>query len=284
MTNIFQIDKSRGFTRMDNQLMDGLMAIDLPGRELKVALFIAKATINFQAGAIRIKATDVAKATNLHPDVASKAISHLLKRRVIHREGGSRGDISLCDPKEWVYFECPTRTNRSDSAQVVRIGSVASQTKTDDSLLCSKKQEPLVTLPSEEITSPPEKSAPIRGERKAPFGLAQLLADNPHQVPEQLLADWLAQRKAKKAAVTATVWSTVNAELAKCAAQGVDATTAITEALSAGWQGFKATWVINRLKDSAPQALATSAGRHHGFATKDYTAGLIRREDGTYAL
>ncbi|MNJ24708.1 Bacteriophage replication protein O [compost metagenome] len=284
MTNIIPIDKSRGFTRMDNQLMDGLMAIDLPGRELKVALFIAKATINFQAGAVRIKATDVAKATNLHPDVASKAISHLLKRRVIHREGGSRGDISLCDPKEWVYFECPTQTNRSDSAQVVRIGSAASQTKTDDSLLYSKKQTPLVTLPSEEITSSPEQAAPepAKADRKAPFGMVQLLADNPHQVPEQLLADWLAQRKAKRAVVTATVWSTVNAELAKCATHGVDADTAITEALTAGWQGFKASWVIKRLNDSTPPAALPS--RHTGFDDRDYHAGLIQREDGSYAF
>ncbi|WP_442108714.1 replication protein [Pseudomonas sp. NUPR-001] len=282
MTNIIQIDKSRGFTRMDNQLMDGLMAIDLPGRELKVALFIAKATINFQAGAVRIKATDVAKATNLHPDVASRAISHLLKRRVIHRVGGARGDISICDPKEWVYFECPTRTNLSESDKVVRIGSTASRTKTDDSLLYSKKQTPLVTLPSEEITSSPEQLAPAKPDRKAPFGMTQLLADNPHQVPEQLLADWLAQRKAKRAAVTETVWSTVNAELSKCAAQGVDASTAITEALTAGWQGFKASWVIKRLNDSNPPAALPS--RHTGFNDRDYHAGLIEREDGSYAF
>lgn len=267
---------------MDNQLMDGLMAIDLPGRELKVALFIAKATINFQAGAVRIKATDVAKATNLHPDVASKAISHLLKRRVIHREGGSRGDISLCDPKEWVYFECPTQTNRSDSAQIVRIGSAASQTKTDDSLLYSKKQTPLVTLPTVEITPSPEQVAPepAKTDRKTPFGMVQLLADNPHQVPEQLLADWLAQRKAKKAAVTATVWSTVNGELAKCEAAGISASAAITEALSAGWHGFKASWVINRARDNRQQPNTDS--RHHGFQNIDYTQGMTARGDGSY--
>jgi len=138
---------------MDNQLMDGLMAIDLPGRELKVALYIAKATLNFQAGAVRIKASDVSKATNLHPDVASKAIAHLLKRRVIFREGGSRGDIGLCDPKEWLYFECPSQTKRSDSDHSGKVVSIASQTKTDDSLLYSKK-EPLVTVPSEQITAP----------------------------------------------------------------------------------------------------------------------------------
>jgi len=106
-----------------------------------------------------------------------------------------------------------------------------------------------------------------------------LLADNPHQVPEQLLSDWLAQRKAKKAAVTATVWSTVNAELAKCAEAGISASTAITEALSAGWQGFKAQWVINRIRDTRQPA---AQSRHHGFQDIDYTQGMTARGDGSY--
>ena len=266
---------------MDNQLIDGLMAIDLPGRELKVALFIAKATINFQAGAVRIKATDVAKATHMHPDVASKAISHLLKRRVIHREGGSRGDISLCDPKEWIYFECPTRTIRSDSDQMGRVVQMPSQTKTDDSLLYTKK-EPLLTLSSKEINPPQEPDEPSKPDRKAPFGMAQLLADNPHNVPEQLLADWLTQRRAKRAAVTATVWSTVNTELTKCADAGITASDAITEALTSGWQGFKASWIIKRLAEAVPAPAPQS--RHSGFADRDYTDGLIVREDGSYGF
>lgn len=154
MTNVIQIGNTqRGFTRMDNSIMDALMAIDLPARELKVALFVAKTTINFQAGPVRITAAAVSKATHIHPDVASKAISHLLKRRVIFREGGARGDIGLCDPKEWVFVEGPNQTNRADSDQNDKVVSIASQTKTDDSLLYSKK-EPLVTVPSEQITAP----------------------------------------------------------------------------------------------------------------------------------
>jgi phage replication O-like protein O len=247
---------------MDNQIMDGLMAIDLPGRELKVALYIAKATINFEAGAVRIKATDVAKATNIHPDVASKAISHLLKRRVIHREGGSRGDISICDPKEWMYFECPTRTIRSDSDDMSRVVNFPSQTKTDDSLLYTKK-EPLLTLSSKEINEPPVETPPVAAEakpsRKTPFGMVQMRGSNPHQVPDQLLVDWLALRKTKRATVSVTVWDALNAELAKCAALGITATDAMTEALSAGWQGFKADWIANRLAQAGRSQAAASS-------------------------
>jgi phage replication O-like protein O len=154
MDNVIHIGNTqRGFTRMDNSIMDALMAIDLPARELKVALFVAKTTINFQAGPARITAAAVSKATHIHPDVASKAISRLLKRRVIFREGGARGDIGLCDPKEWVFVEGPNQTNRADSDQSDKVVSIASQTKTDDSLLYSKK-EPLVTVPTEQITAP----------------------------------------------------------------------------------------------------------------------------------
>lgn len=153
MSSVVSINSQQGFTRMDNGILDALLAIDLPARELKVALYIAKRTLNFQAGPSRIKAAEVSKATNLHPDVVSRAISSLLKRRVIFRDGGSRGEIGLADPKEWVFVECPSRTNLSDSDNKVVSIDDAKLTKTDDSLLYSKK-EPIVTVPSEQITAP----------------------------------------------------------------------------------------------------------------------------------
>lgn len=279
MTNIVPLRNTGGFTRMDNQLMDGLMAIDLSAREMKIVLYVAKATLNFNEGAQRIPATAIAKATHIHPDTVSKAISGLLRRRVLFRDGGARGDIGLCDPKEWVFVECPKQTKSSDSAQIVRIGSAAKQTKTADSLLYSKNKPPYENLPSEDISLPPQ-SEPAKPDRKAPFGLTNLLADNPHQVPEQLLVDWLSLRKAKRAGVTETVWEALNAELAACAVLGIAANVAMTEALSAGWQGFKAPWIAKRLAEQPSQPAAQS--RHHGFQDIDYTQGMTARGDGSY--
>jgi len=107
---------------MDNQLMDGLLAIDLPAREMKIVLYVAKATINFGAGAQRIPATDIAKAIHAHPDTVSKAVSRLLRRRVLFRDGGARGDIGVNDPKDWVYVDPkqpkqPSRLRWSESAK-----------------------------------------------------------------------------------------------------------------------------------------------------------------------
>lgn len=157
MSNVIPLKSTGGFTRMENKLIEALMVVDLPGRELKVALYVARATIGFHVAEARIQAVEISKATNIHPDVASKAVSHLLKRRILYRVGGARGDIGISDPSEWIFYddkkECPKQTISSDSDHLNRVVSIARQTKSDDSLLYTKK-EPLVTVPTEQITAP----------------------------------------------------------------------------------------------------------------------------------
>ncbi|WP_315336219.1 replication protein [Pseudomonas grimontii] len=157
MSNVIPLKITGGFTRMENKLIEALMVVDLPGRELKVALYVARATIGYQVPEARIQATEISKATNIHPDVASKAISHLLKRRILYRVGGARGDIGISDPSEWIFYdtkkECPNQTISSDSDHSSRVVSIARQTKSDDSLLYTKK-EPLVTVSTKQITAP----------------------------------------------------------------------------------------------------------------------------------
>nr|WP_314872131.1 replication protein [uncultured Pseudomonas sp.] len=284
MTNIVPLDKSRGFTRMDNHLMDGLLAIDLPAREMKIVLYVAKATINFGAGAQRIPATDIAKAIHAHPDTVSKAISSLLRRRVLFRDGGARGDIGVNDPKDWVYVD-PKQTKTADSADVVRIGESSRQTKTADSLLYSKNLTPYVNLPTEDITCPPIEAdaPPAKAERKAPFGKAAMLADNPHGLDESLIADYLAVRKAAKAPVTARIWAALNAKLEQCKAFGIQPSQAMDVAVENGWRGFEVEWITKRVGSQLP-AKANPNSRHHGFSDRNYTDGLDERGDGTYAI
>ncbi|AZF37727.1 Phage replication protein O [Pseudomonas sp. R4-39-08] len=175
MSNVIPLKITGGFTRMENKLIEALMVVDLPGRELKVALYVARATIGYQVAEARIQATEISKATNIHPDVASKAISHLLKRRILYRVGGARGDIGISEPSEWIFYdtkkECPTQTISSDSDHSSRVVSIARQTKSDDSLLYTKK-EPLVTVSTKQITAPQgaEPTHPeIRTEKTAPL-------------------------------------------------------------------------------------------------------------------
>lgn len=256
MNNIIQLNKSQGFTRMDNSLMEAMAAVDLPARELRVLVAIARQTIGYQLEVKRLTADDIGRLTNMRRDVCSKAVSHLLERRILFRVGGSRGELGVSPTGEWIKYEekaaCLTETKTSHSAQIVSLRKDASETKTATCFLYTKKNN---SLPSEEIVAPPSKAKKPAKTKTAKqsvsaFGLINMLAENPHNLDEQLVTDWLALRKQKKAAVSATVWAALNAELTKCQLGGVSASSAMTEALMAGWQGFKAEWIINRLKDA----------------------------------
>lgn len=251
---------------MDNSLMEALATVDLPARELRVLMAIARQTIGYQLETKRLTADEIGKFTNMRRDVTSKAISHLLERRIIYRIGGSRGDIGISPIREWSFYEEKaqrlTETKTSHSDNIASLRPDASETKTATCLLYTKKN-PLLTLSSKEINPPPPGSPAVvedKPARKPPFGMVQMLADNPHQIPDQLLVDWLALRKTKRAAVSQTVWGSLNSELAKCVELGITASDAMTEALAAGWQGFKVSWIVNRLAQSDRAPTTASAG------------------------
>ena len=158
MDNVIHISNTqRGFTRMDNSIMEALAAVDLPAREFRVVMAIARQTIGYNVESKRLSADEIGKLTNMRRDVVSKAISHLLERRIIFRVGGSRGELGVSPVSEWSFYEekkaSLSETKSSHSAQIVSLVSDSSETKTATSLLYTKK-EPLVTVPSEQITAP----------------------------------------------------------------------------------------------------------------------------------
>lgn len=170
MSNVISLGKAQGFTRMDNDLMEAIATVDLPAREIRILIAIARQTIGYQLECKRLTADDIGKLTNMRRDVVSKAISHLLERRVIFRVGGSRGDIGVSPVSEWLFFdkknECLTETKSSHSAQIVSLGRMSSETKTATCLLYTKK-EPQVTVSTKQITAPQGADNPPTGAQEA---------------------------------------------------------------------------------------------------------------------
>lgn len=171
MSNVFTFKSAGGFTRMDNQLMDALAAVHLSPAEFKTIHAIARLVIGYNLTERRITADEVAKMTNILPAHVSRAISSLLARRVLYRVGGSRGEIGICSPSEWVYQEPKKeQSNQPKSVETTKIGNSDNVTKlpiSDDSLLYTK-EKPLVTVPTEQITAPQgAEPAPIEAETKA---------------------------------------------------------------------------------------------------------------------
>lgn len=157
MSNVCTFKSAGGFTRMDNQLMDALAAVHLSPAEFKTLHAIARLVIGYNLTERRITADEVAKMTNILPAHVSRAISSLLARRVLYRVGGSRGEIGICSPSEWVYQEPKKeQSTQPKSVETTKIGNSDNVTKlpiSDDSLLYTK-EKPLVTVPTEQITAP----------------------------------------------------------------------------------------------------------------------------------
>ncbi|MDU9393737.1 replication protein [Pseudomonas sp. zfem002] len=157
MTNIVPLRNTGGFTRMDNQLMDALAAVHLSPAEFKTLHAITRLTVGFNQAERRITADEIAKRINIRPQHVSTAISNLLARRVLYRVGGSRGQIGICDPAEWI-FEEPKKELLSERKSVdsTENGSSNNVTKLPISVvsLLYTKDIPLLTLPSEEINPP----------------------------------------------------------------------------------------------------------------------------------
>lgn len=105
--------------------------------------------------------------------------------------------------------------------------------------------------------------------KAAVFGLTDIDA--------QVLADWFALRKRRKADVTATVVADLRkqAELA-----GLSVEDAMRTAIRRGWTGFEAAWVASADRPATDAAPARQS-RHSGFAGKDYRKGVA--DDGSFA-
>lgn len=108
MSNVISLKSAGGFTRMENDLYEALIAADLSGRELRVALAIHRLTAGYNQEAVKVAALYIAKM--MYQDEAkavaeranvSRAINSLIRQRVIFRDGGSRDPITFLPVSEW---------------------------------------------------------------------------------------------------------------------------------------------------------------------------------------
>lgn len=211
MSNVIPLRNTGGFTRMDNDLMEALAAVHLSPAEFKTLHVIARLTIGFARPEHRITAEDIAKRTHILPAHVSRAVSKLLARRIIYRVGGSRGDIGICNPKEWVYEE-PKKAVSTEpkTVGITKIGSLdgeAKLPKSPVSLLYTKK-EPQVTVPSEQITAPQGANIPDEVS-----GNGVSFDGEDFQVDDALIAKWAkayAPVDVEAEIVRAAVWASGN--------------------------------------------------------------------------
>lgn len=67
------------------------------------------------------------------------------------------------------------------------------------------------------------------------FGINDLLSDNPFEIPEQMIADWLSNREKKRLGINKTAWRHTNKVLGELQKQGIVPHDAFERMVASGW-------------------------------------------------
>ena len=103
----------------------------------------------------------------------------------------------------------------------------------------------------------------------------------PSEPSEQVLQDWLAVRRAKKAIITQTVVNRIGAQLTEAAKAGFSVDQCFSIAIERNWQGFEAAWIIKALGGTSGQGQQKQGYfRNDNYAEKDYRKGMD--DDGRF--
>jgi hypothetical protein len=132
-----------------------------------------------------------------------------------------------------------------------------------------------------------EKDPPLspKGEKKELFSLRQMLEDNPHQIPESMISDWLEVRKSKRAKMTPTAWKGTNSVLEKLTNFGLSPVECFESMVASGWQGIKVSYFekeIAALKPKAPLKYVTKedrAAEYEKIAARERAAEQRKQEE-----
>lgn len=103
-------------------------------------------------------------------------------------------------------------------------------------------------------------------QKKITFGVTELLADNPHQIEQIVLEDWLDKRKAKRNKVTSTDWKKINKNLTLIQSKyGINPLEAFERMVTANWQSLEVNYFEKPSK---------------GYAGNNIDDGKLRDKDG----
>jgi hypothetical protein len=103
-----------------------------------------------------------------------------------------------------------------------------------------------------------------------PFGLKEIKNNNPHEIDEPMIRDWLEVRKEKKNKVTETAWNKINKTLTSIRIEtGIKPIEAFETMVANGWQSLQ----LKYFQDSK-----VVSNKSDGAIVRDYSGNIIYGE------
>jgi len=196
----------------------------IPSNPDQIARLIGK-------GASTTLATTVATMFQPHTENASLLVHERLEQEILKQN-------------EWARKSAEGGKKSAEMRKALKGGSTTVTSVVEDCLPNGINQNATLLLQSSSSSS---SSTSITNTEKKTESVIQ-----PFEVTDQVWNDFLKLRKAKKAPLTQTALDAIEREVK---ISGWTLEDALTECVSRGWQGFKASWVANQSnqQDEYPQ-------------------------------
>jgi hypothetical protein len=142
---------------------------------------------------------------------------------------------------DYLDNDCPNRPTCLDGKknQQVSCAIIAPTGQLDRSEPANLTASSIYTDEYIQINKPP---TPLTGGniKTQSFGFQDMISDNPHEIPEQTLKDWIIVRNKKRAPITSTAWTRLQKTLTEIKTEkGVSPIEAFETMVSSGWQSVK---------------------------------------------
>jgi hypothetical protein len=121
------------------------------------------------------------------------------------------------------------------------------------------------------------------GEKKGGFGISEMLENNPFNIPEPILADWLKVRKGKRAVMTETAWTDVIKNVHTISAQGIEPLEIFKIAVRRSWAGIEVSFYKDYLPEDPKQLKYVPkedrAAKYEKIAARERAAEQRKKEE-----
>jgi phage replication O-like protein O len=223
-----------GFTRIANELLEAIILSRFSGRQINIIFAIIRCTYGFNKKQDAVSSWQLAKMTNIDRSHVSKTINELVKLNVIkrlpsgrHSHGRFVNDLAINK-----YYE--QWATVAETATVAKIAPLPNHGATVAVLapvtVAVLATEPLLKQPT------------LKDNTKDNKDISKEIYFS--EVSEDVMKEWLAVRKMKKAAgISKTIYNRMVKESEKA---GITLQQAIEHCVFKSWISFEAEWYLKK--------------------------------------
>ncbi len=239
-------DIENGYCKIANELLDSICQLDISGSQYQVLMAVIRCTYGYNKKEDRVTNTYLVTLTGLSEKTVRDALNVLTERNVITCE--KQGIMKLISVNkvvsDWSVKSDKAANMRKGTEQMHRskCSTSSEQMLREDGANAPKEWSKCTNTKDNLNTT--NQIQPTKDNQRATAPKNLDYSQWPSMPSEQTLKDWFAMRKNKKALVSQTVINRMAKQLQIAASAGISVDDCLAEAVTRGWTGFEASWML----------------------------------------